>query len=93
LSPQAIAALEKTSQYSSIGHYSPRFAIISNLRFLFVYYSEAEPKDFTDEMMKQYLPYLAKTLGCSRTEIFLRLLDGFDLTGKKFWKRAQAREA
>jgi site-specific recombinase XerD len=33
-----------------------------------VYYSEVEPQDFTEEMMIQYLLYLAKTLGCSRVK-------------------------
>jgi len=62
--------LEKTNQYLSIGHYSPLTIrnYLSELRFLFVYYSETEPKDFTEEMMMQYLLYLAKTLGCSRVK-------------------------
>jgi site-specific recombinase XerD len=33
-----------------------------------VYYAEIEPQDFTEEMMMQYLLYLAKTLGCSRAK-------------------------
>jgi len=62
--------LEKTSQYLSIGHYSPLTIrnYLSELGYLFVYYSEAEPQDFTEEMMMQYLLYLAKTLGCSRVK-------------------------
>jgi integrase/recombinase XerD len=62
--------LEKTSQFLSIGHYSPLTIrnYLSELRYLFVYYSEVEPQDFTEEMMMQYLLYLAKTLGCSRVK-------------------------
>jgi len=68
LSPQAIAALEKTGQFLSIGHYSPNSIrnYLSELRYLFVYYAEVEPQDFTDEMMLRYLVYLARTLKCSR---------------------------
>jgi len=33
-----------------------------------VYYAEVAPQDFTEEMMMQYLLYLAKTLGCSRVK-------------------------
>jgi integrase/recombinase XerD len=41
---------------------------LSELRYVFVYYSETDPKDFTEEMMLRYLVYLAKTLGCSRVK-------------------------
>ena len=41
---------------------------LSELRYLFVYYTEADPKDFTEEMVMQYLLYLTKTLGCSRVK-------------------------
>lgn len=62
--------MEKTNQYLSLGHYSPLTIrnYLAELRYLFVYYSEAAPKDFTEEMMMQYLLYLSKTLGCSRVK-------------------------
>lgn len=62
--------MEKASQYLVIGHYSP-FTIrnyLSELRYLFVYYADVAPQNFTEEMMMQYLLYLAKTLGCSRVK-------------------------
>jgi len=60
--------LEKASQYLSIGHYSPLTIrnYLSELRYLFVYFAEEEPQNFTEEMIMRYLLYLAKTLGCSR---------------------------
>jgi len=62
--------LEKTSQYLSIGHYSPLTIrnYLSELRYLFVYFGDVDPKDFTEEMTMQYLLYLSKTLGCSRVK-------------------------
>ena len=62
--------MEKASQYLTIGHYSPLTIrnYLSELRFLFVYYAETAPQDFTEEMLMQYLLYLAKTLGCSRVK-------------------------
>jgi len=62
--------LEKTSQYLSIGHYSPLTIrnYLSELRYLFVYYADVDPQDFTEEMTLRYLLYLAKTLGCSRVK-------------------------
>jgi len=62
--------LEKASQYLSLGHYSPNTIrnYLSELRYLFVYYAEVEPQDFTEDMMMQYLLYLARTLGCSRVK-------------------------
>jgi site-specific recombinase XerD len=68
LSPQALVALEKTNQYLSIGHYSPLTIrnYLGELRFLFVYYADADPLDFTEDMIMEYLLYLSKTLGCSR---------------------------
>jgi len=62
--------LEKTSQYLSIGHYSPLTIrnYLSELRYLFVYYADMEPQHFTEEMMMRYLVYLARTLGCSRVK-------------------------
>lgn len=54
----------------SIGHYSP--GTIRNypgeLRYLFVYYPDVNPCDFTEDMIMQYLLYLARTLGCSRVK-------------------------
>ncbi|MDQ3843320.1 MAG: site-specific integrase [Bacteroidota bacterium] len=41
---------------------------LSELRYLFVYYGDVEPKNFTEGMVMQYLLYLAKTLGCSRVK-------------------------
>ncbi len=45
LSPQAIAALEKTNQYLSIGHYSPQTVrnYLGELRFIFDYYRDTDP--------------------------------------------------
>ena len=65
-----MAALEKASQYLSLGHYSPLTIrnYLSELRYLFVYYAEVSPQDFTEEMMMHYLLYLSKTLGCSRVK-------------------------
>jgi len=68
LSLQALAALEKTNEYLSIGHYSPLTIrnYLSELRYLFVYYADTHPRSFTKDMVMQYLLYLSKTLGCSR---------------------------
>jgi len=62
--------LEKADQYLSLGHYSPNTIrnYLSELRYLFVYYADVVPQDFTEEMMMQYLLYLSKTLGCSRVK-------------------------
>jgi integrase/recombinase XerD len=62
--------LEKADQYLSVGHYSPLTIrnYLSELRYLFAYYAEVEPHNFTEEMMMQYLLYLARTLGCSRVK-------------------------
>lgn len=62
--------MEKTSQYLSIGHYSPLTIrnYLSELRYLFAYYAEVEPQNFTEDMVMQYLLYLTKTLGCSRVK-------------------------
>jgi site-specific recombinase XerD len=62
--------LEKTSQYLSLGHYSPNTVrnYLSELRYLFGYYSDVAPQQYTEEMMMQYLLYLSKTLGCSRVK-------------------------
>lgn len=70
MSAAAVVALEKASQYLSLGHYSEHTlrAYLSELRYLFVYYADVAPKDFTEEMMIRYLLYLAKTLGASRVK-------------------------
>jgi integrase len=70
LSPQALVALEKANQYLSLGHYSPLTIrhYLAELRFFFVYYPDADPLDFTEAMITQYLLYLAKTLECSRVK-------------------------
>jgi site-specific recombinase XerD len=62
--------LEKTSQYLSLGHYSPLTIrnYLSELRYLFVYFADTDPKEFTEDMIMQYLLYLTKTLGCSRVK-------------------------
>jgi integrase/recombinase XerD len=70
LSPQAVAALEKANQYLSVGHYSPLTIrnYLEELRFIFVYYPDVDPLNFTEAMIIQYLLYLSKTLGCSRVK-------------------------
>ena len=62
--------MEKTSQYLSLGHYSPLTIrnYLCELRYLFVYYGDVDPGDFTEDMIMQYLLYLSKTLGCSRVK-------------------------
>src|SRR3954470_15845127 len=62
--------MEKTNEYLFIGHYSTNTIrnYLSELRYLFIYYSEASPDDITEEMITRYLVYLAKTLGCSRVK-------------------------
>jgi site-specific recombinase XerD len=62
--------LEKTNQYLSIGHYSPLTIrnYLAELRFIFVYFPEADPVDLTEDMLMDYLLYLSKTLGCSRVK-------------------------
>lgn len=62
--------MEKTNQYLSLGHYSPLTIrhYLSELRYLFVYYGDVDPYDFTEDMIIQYLLYLSKTLGCSRVK-------------------------
>lgn len=62
--------MEKSSQYLSIGHYSPNTVrnYLSELRYLFVYYADVDPVDFTEDMITLYLVYLSKTLGCSRVK-------------------------
>jgi integrase/recombinase XerD len=62
--------LEKTNEYLFIGHYSTNTIrnYLSELRYLFIYYSGANPDDITEDMITGYLVYLAKTLGCSRVK-------------------------
>ncbi|HEY8688632.1 MAG TPA: phage integrase N-terminal SAM-like domain-containing protein, partial [Chitinophagaceae bacterium] len=62
--------MEKTSQYLSLGHYSPLTIrnYLGELRYLFVYYADVNPLDFTEDMIMEYLLYLSKTLGCSRVK-------------------------
>jgi len=62
--------LEKTNQYLSLGHYSPLTIrnYLSELRYLFVYFADVNPQDFTEDMVMQYLLYLTKTLQCSRVK-------------------------
>ena len=54
----------------SVGHYSSHTIrnYLSELRFLFVYYPDVNPIDFTEDMLMGYLLYLSKTLGCSRVK-------------------------
>ncbi|HKH63780.1 MAG TPA: phage integrase N-terminal SAM-like domain-containing protein, partial [Flavitalea sp.] len=63
-------ALEKASQFLSLGHYSSYTvrSYLSELRYVFAYYADIDPRDFSDEMMIQYLLYLTRTLGCSRVK-------------------------
>jgi integrase/recombinase XerD len=65
-----VAALEQTSHFLSVGHYSKHTTrnYLSELRFLFVYYPDVTPEDFTEQMVLHYLLYLSKTLGCSRVK-------------------------
>jgi integrase/recombinase XerD len=53
-----------------VGHYSPNTIrnYLSELRYLFVYYSDVSPQEITEDMLLEYLVYLAKTLGCSRVK-------------------------
>src|SRR5918997_689467 len=62
--------MEKTSQYLSNGHYSPHTVrnYLSELHYLFVCYCDVSPEDLTEDMIMEYLVYLAKTLQCSRVK-------------------------
>jgi site-specific recombinase XerD len=54
----------------ALGHYSELTCkhYLQELRFLFTYYPDVRPSQFTYEMTVNYLVYLAKTLGCSRVK-------------------------
>ena len=41
---------------------------MSELRYLFVYYSDIDPKNLSDDLIMRYLLYLSKTLACSRVK-------------------------
>ncbi|MBN9352089.1 MAG: tyrosine-type recombinase/integrase [Chitinophagaceae bacterium] len=62
--------MEKTNQYLSIGHYSsPTIRnYLAELRFIFLYYPDVDPVDFTEDMLMGYLLYLSKTLLCSHVK-------------------------
>ena len=62
--------MEKAGEYLSLGHYSPNTIrnYLSELRYLFVYFADVSPHDFTEDMIMQYLLYLTRTLGCSRVK-------------------------
>jgi site-specific recombinase XerD len=62
--------MQKANDFLSLGHYSPMTIrnYLTELRYLFVYYPERNPLDLTEEMILQYLLYLAKTLHCSRVK-------------------------
>ncbi len=53
-----------------MGHYSPNTvrSYLAELRYLFAYHSSVSPQDFTEDMIMEYLVYLAKTLKCSRVK-------------------------
>jgi site-specific recombinase XerD len=62
--------MNKASEYLALGHYSP-YTIrnyLSELRFLFNYFADIHPADFTEDMVMQYLLYLVRTLECSRVK-------------------------
>ena len=70
MAPHVIEALEKASQFLSIGHYSPHTCrvYLSELRYVFMYYHDVDPHDYTEDMMFGYLLYLVRTLKCSRVK-------------------------
>jgi len=70
MGPHVIEALEKASQFLSIGHYSPNTCrvYLGELRYVFMYYHDVHPNDYTEDMMLEYLLYLARTLKCSRVK-------------------------
>lgn len=68
MAPHVIEALENASQFLSIGHYSSNTCrvYLSELRYVFLYYHDVHPVDYTEDMMLGYLLYLVRTLKCSR---------------------------
>jgi len=57
--------LEKANQYLSIGHYSPQTIrnYLAELRFIFVYYPDVDPVDFTEfEPKKPILDSIRKEM-------------------------------
>jgi site-specific recombinase XerD len=60
--------MQKTSEYLTIGRYSPHTVrnYLSELRYFFMYYADVLPLACTEDMVIQYLLYLNKTLKCSR---------------------------
>jgi len=70
LTAAAVAALETTSQYLAIGHYSASTIrnYLTELRYFFCYHSDTDPMLFTEAMTMDYLLYLSKTLQRSRVK-------------------------
>ena len=70
MAPHVIEALEKASQFLSIGQYSAHTCrlYLSELRYVFMYYHDVHPDDYTEDMMLGYLLYLVRTLKCSRVK-------------------------
>jgi site-specific recombinase XerD len=65
--------MQKTSEYLTIGHYSPSTIrnYLTELRYFFMYYGDVSPLDFTEDMVIQYLLYVNKTLGCGRAKCYM----------------------
>lgn len=70
VSPQAVEDLEKASQYLFFGFYSQNTirSYLSQLRYVFVYYSDVHLAEYIEDRMPQYLLYLARTFKCSCVE-------------------------
>ncbi|MCU7552908.1 site-specific integrase [Chitinophagaceae bacterium LB-8] len=62
--------MERTSQYMFLGHYSQDSIrnYLRELRYFFVHYGDVPVQQFCADHVVQYLLYLNKTLGCSRTK-------------------------
>jgi site-specific recombinase XerD len=62
--------LEKANQFLTLGYYSQNTIrnYLSELRYVFVYYADVHPAEYTSEMMIEYLLYVVKTLKCSRVK-------------------------
>lgn len=54
----------------SLGQFSPNTvrSYLSEFRYLFVYFNDQDPADFTEDMVMQDLLYLTRTLKCSRVK-------------------------